>query len=159
MKKVVVFDTSFTFNNDINLLIGTPTITKNNDFSVSATFSANYIPYRLDLDVYDEPGDILEVPPYTITAYLTCNSFLIRTLGNMQQFLYDGYQGTPLTFTSNTDPPDTNPVSGSVTITPLPLPPTGYTTTGVKYGTLAFVVKQTRSRFEKINAFQFYRTK
>src|SRR5437870_5344909 len=98
MTKVVKWDNSFTFNNDNNLLIGTPTLTKNNDFSVSCPFSGQYIPYRLDIDTYID--GVLQVPPYQISAYLTCNSFAIHTNSN-QDFAYPGYQGTPLTFTSN----------------------------------------------------------
>jgi hypothetical protein len=153
MTKKVVWESAFQYNNDIDLLIGTPVLTKNNDFSVSASFSAKFIPYRLDIDVYDEPGDILEIPPYTITAYLRCNKITLHTL-SIQDFAYDSYQGSPLIFTSNTDPPDTNPVSGTVTIQPLQVPPT-YVTTSVTYGTLVILVKQDRSRFSKANAFQF----
>jgi hypothetical protein len=64
MTNKVVFDTSFAFNSDNNLLVDTPVISLNHDFSLSCNFTADWISNPMDIQPYTEPGDIIQIVPY-----------------------------------------------------------------------------------------------
>jgi hypothetical protein len=84
----------------MNLIIEDPILTKNHDYSITCSFKIHYVTLSIAVP---NPS----VSAYSLRSYLKCEG---GTFGKLE--------GKDLVFESNSDPPPTDTISGTVSLIP-----------------------------------------
>lgn len=159
---------SSTFDND--LVVGTPTLTKNNDLGLTINFNAKLAHIDLNVREFSEPGDIEILPPYTLTANAIVNRverqcvYHCYDAVNNRKITYDtvrirndlryldGYASDEITIATSDLENPTNIISSSVVLPGCPLPGCRGSvslldrTDKIIYYTVALHLKETRTQ-------------
>lgn len=127
-----------------SILVGTPTLIKNNDGSLSCSFTANFITLPASLGG----------PGYRLIAYLSCRNGTIQLncINNItnQSVAYTRsfgmIQGQQELWTTTQDPPDTTLLNGNVSLVSPTICDAGNTTQieSVTYTTVELALQQNR---------------
>lgn len=84
----------------MNIIVGDPVLTKNKDYSLSCSFRIQYLTLPVAVP---NPN----VSAYSLRCYLTCED---GTFGKLD--------GKPLLFETNSDPPPSDIITGTVSLVP-----------------------------------------